>query len=296
MSKYSAIFRLTHTGALFLGENLCPSLWKRLSLWRSARAENRFWDLRAQLVQSCPDNVRLPRVNDAGRVINGCQVMHNGILVVINSYYGEALTHLLTCNRGCHEPQEEVVFDAILKSMPRGACMVELGAYWGFYSLWFAKEVPEARVFLVEPEQENLEMGRRNFEVNGQQGDFTQAYVGAIEGTAVDGRRIINVDSFTEAKGLGHLHILHSDIQGFELDMLHGAAHLLRARRVDYLFVSTHSMELHQACSEELQNHDYVILVSVTPEESYSVDGILVACSPQVMPPPFEHPSKYRPV
>lgn len=292
MKIQSAIFKLIHRGAKHLGMSLCPSLWKRLALWRSARADKRFWDYRIQLVQSCPDNARLRRVNDAGQVINGCLVMHNGISVVVNSYYGEALTHLLKSNRGCHEPQEEIVFDAILKAMPSEACMLELGAYWGFYSLWFSREVHGGRVFLIEPEPENLEMGRRNFEINGQQGDFTQAYVGEIAGTAEDGRRIISVDSFTETKGLGHLNILHADIQGFELDMLRGASHLLRARQVDYLFVSTHSMDLHQACVGTLTDHGYAILVSVSPEESYSVDGVLVACSPLVNPPTFSHPAK----
>ena len=41
--------------------------------------------------------------------------------------------------------------------------MVECGAYWGFYSLWFARDVPGGIAGLIEPNAANLETGRRNF-------------------------------------------------------------------------------------------------------------------------------------
>lgn len=276
-------------------KNQFPKTWERLVIWKSQRAERPLWLQRVLLVQSCPDNSRIERVKDAGRVKNGLQTMHNGIRVLADSYYGRPGTKLIAANRGCHEPQEEVAFAAVLKSMPDGACMMELGAYWGFYSLWFAKTVQNPHVFLVEPDPVNLLMGEKNFRINGVQGSFIQGYVSAESGVADDGRRVVNVDGLVAEKGIEHMHILHSDIQGFEHEMLHGASDLIRDRKVDYLFISTHSMELHRQCRDYLSDQDYQILTSVTPEESYSVDGILVAHSPLITPPEFVHPSRRVP-
>src|SRR5262245_7532451 len=117
------------------------------------------WDQRIADVVACPDNARLQRVPDAGRITDNYQVMHNGIKVVVEGYYVDGIARMLTANRGSHEPQEEVVFDDIVRSLPKGAVMVEAGAYWGFYSLWFCQVVEEARVYLIEPSEENLAVG-----------------------------------------------------------------------------------------------------------------------------------------
>ena len=92
---------------------------------------------------------------DAGKIADGYLIMHNGVKVKpMHPCYME----LLTANRGCHEPQEEMVFQEVLKHIPAGGCMVVLGAYWSFYSIWFAKTVERARCFMVEPEPEYLEV------------------------------------------------------------------------------------------------------------------------------------------
>ena len=64
--------------------------------------------------------------------------MHNGVLVQRGSYYGETATVLLELNRGVHEPQEERIFQEVLPYIPAGGSILELGAYWGFHSIWFA--------------------------------------------------------------------------------------------------------------------------------------------------------------
>jgi hypothetical protein len=38
-------------------------------------------------------------------------------------------------NRGVHEPLEEFVFQEVLKRLPEACAMIELGAYWGHYSM-----------------------------------------------------------------------------------------------------------------------------------------------------------------
>ncbi len=275
-----------------IGETICPCLCGQIDEWRAVRAERRHWDERIADVLACPDNARLRRAPEAGKIVGGLQAMHNGLKVVVNGYYGDGITRMLAANRGCHEPQEEVVFDAIVRSLPARAVMIEAGAYWGFYSMWFCQIISEARVFLVEPAEANLAVGQRNFQLNGFSGDFTQAYVGRDPGKHSDGTKIVSIESFLMEKGLTDVNILHADVQGFELEMLQGAKSLLDAGRIDYLFISTHSTELHTQCVELLRLHKYRVLVSVNLEETYSVDGVLVACGPRVTAPKFMPPSK----
>ena len=275
-----------------LGRKYCPSVWQSLDNWRARRAERHDWEKRIADVLSSPDNARLPRVANAGRVIDGFQVMHNGLKVIVNGYYGDGITRMLQLNRGCHEPQEEVVFDAIVRTLPPGAVMVEAGAYWSFYAMWFCREINSAKAFLIEPVASNLAIGKANFQLNGINGDFTQAYVGCAPGIHTDGTPILSVDSFATERKLSRLHVLHADIQGAEVSMLEGAYTLLSARQIDYLFISTHSVDLHEQCASFLRTQHYQLLASVDPEESHSVDGVLVACSPGIVPPVFAPPLK----
>jgi hypothetical protein len=274
-----------------MAATLLPDAWQRLARRRAAWAERRHWDERIANVLACPDSSRLERVRDAGRIVGDYQVMHNGVKVAVNGYYGDGITRMLTANRGCHEPQEEVVFDAVVKSLEPGATMLELGAYWGFYSLWFCQVVKDPKVYLVEPSSENLAIGRRNFELNGQRGVFMNAYVGSEEGVAQDGTRVLSVAAFFREAGLETLQLLHADVQGHELDMLRGTGTLLDEQRIDYLFVSTHRADLHAGCEEFLRVRGYRVLASVDLDQTYSYDGVLVACSPRVRPPRFAPPA-----
>src|SRR3954464_7231994 len=70
----------------------------------------RFWPQRYKDVLSSADNAFIPRVPDAGKVIDGAQVMHNGLRIARGSYYGYPITRMLRLNRGVHEPQEERAF------------------------------------------------------------------------------------------------------------------------------------------------------------------------------------------
>ncbi|NEO65855.1 MAG: FkbM family methyltransferase, partial [Moorea sp. SIO4G2] len=175
-----------------------------------------------------------------------------------------------------HEPQEELAFYMVLKEMPKQATMLELGAYWSFYSLWFHKSVHSPKCFLVEPLLSNFNYGKKNFSINGCTGNFTNAYVGRSSGL-VNGNKQICVDKFLKEKEIDHLNILHSDIQGYEVEMLHGADKSLSARIIDYIFISTHSNQLHDQCINLLESKDYLILASANLDESFARDGVIVA-------------------
>jgi hypothetical protein len=218
--------------------------------------------------------------------------MHNGLKVLTHGYYGRNITRLLARNRGCHEPQEEAVFAEVISTLPEGASIVECGAYWGFYSLWFLTAVHDAHAFLIEPDSNNLTVGQENFRLNGFNGCFTHAYVGNCAGIHSDGTAIVAIDSFVQERSLGQIDLLHADIQGAEFDMLMGARDLLRKRGIGYIFLSTHTPELHERCRSFLKANGYSELVSINIAESYSADGILIFYSPDIVPPPVPYPSR----
>lgn len=232
------------------------------------------WRKRIDDVVACPDNDRIPRVDEAGQMEGYHIVMHNGVKVCANGYYGGGNLNLLIENRGVHEPQEEWAFETIIDRLPECPVMIELGAYWGFYSLSLLKKRPRAACFLVEPDPYNLTSGKINFRLNGCRGRFLQAWIGAA---SVRKPRTIGVDDFCAKENIQHLHILHADIQGNEVEMLAGASRMLREKRVDYLFISTHSNRLHDACRKVLESSGYPVIASANLDETYSFDGLLVA-------------------
>jgi hypothetical protein len=95
--------------------------------------------------------------------------------------------------------------------MPPGAVMLELGAFWGFYFLWFASVVKN------------------------------------------------------------------------------------REERIDWIFISTHSEKLHHDCRDWLVPRGWVIVADANLNESYSVDGLLVAHRPGLHAPlAIDYPQRDR--
>jgi len=243
------------------------------------------WEARIRDVVSCPDNAFIPRCPDAGDISGSVITMHNGIRVRALGYYGSGILNMLVRNRGVHEPQEERAFSGVLPHIAPGSAILELGAYWGFYSLWFASVIPEAKCFLVEPDPRNLEAGRQNFQINGYQASFTRAAVGSVATTGLKSAATISVDSFCERLGIDRLQILHADIQGSELLMLQGAWRMLLAKAIDYVFISTHGEPCHKGCINVLEEAGYSILCSADKTQSFSFDGLVVAKSPAIARP-----------
>ncbi len=258
---------------------LCPPLGRWVGDLVTRERQRRYWRFRTALTVSCPDNAHIPRVAEAGRIHGDEQVMHNGIRVKLGSYsyFADEMHAILRENHGVHEPQEERAFAAVLPHVAPGGVIIELGACWAFYSLWFARTVANARVFLIEADATCLANGERNFALNGLTAHRTKAWVSGRSGQAPTGDPMVCVDDFVATHHLERIAILHSDIQGAELDMLKGAEQTLRAGKIDYLFVSTHGDDLHTACAKYLEQHGYAIIASANVSQSYSADGVLVA-------------------
>ena len=86
------------------------------------------------MTTSCRDCDHIPKVAGAGEVVeeNGqrVQIMHNGVRVIAGGYDGDWMMEIIRRLKGHHEPQEELVFHEILKTLPEQATMIELGGYW----------------------------------------------------------------------------------------------------------------------------------------------------------------------
>jgi hypothetical protein len=70
---------------------------------------------------------------------------------------------------------------------------------------------------------------------------------------------------------------LHADIQGFELDMLHGAIESLKSKCIMNIFISTHSNPIHYKCLSLLKKYGYFIVAEHNLYESFASDGLIVA-------------------
>ncbi|MFM7447253.1 MAG: FkbM family methyltransferase [Leptolyngbyaceae cyanobacterium] len=232
------------------------------------------WRIRIDDVVSSPDNAEIPRCHNAGEMDGYTITMHNGVRVSANGYYGDGFLNMLIENRGVHEPQEERVFEAIIQLLPEDCSMLELGAYWAFYSLSLLQQRPNAKCYLVEPDPVNLLSGKINFRLNNRQGYFKQA---GVDCKPRKNPKMISIDSFCREHRIEHLNILHADIQGCELAMLDGAREMLSEGKVDFVFISTHSNSLHTDCLERLISLGYMILAEVDLDETFSVDGLIVA-------------------
>ena len=260
---------------------------------------------RMLMTVSCRDADYIPKVPNAGLIIEDSdqqpvQIMHNGVKIVPDCYYGSWMTELIKRLRGHHEPQEEAVFHEVVRRLPPNANMLELGGFWAYYSLWFLKDHPGRRSLVLEPDPNHLEAGRRNAELNGLEPTFLQGFAGSHFEQATPfwtesaGELVLprySVEHLMQAQRWNRLDLLHVDIQGAELDVLSSCEQLFRRGLIDWVFVSTHSHWIsgdpltHQKCLGLLQDYGAAIEVEHDVHESFSGDGLIVA---RFCPPPMD--------
>lgn len=237
------------------------------------------WESRIHNVLIAEDNPFIPRHIEAGKLKGDWLIMHNGLKIDPMSYYGFGLMKMLLDNQGVHEPQEERIFQGVLSSIDKSKplTMMELGAYWSFYSMWLLDLFPMANCYMVEPDKKNLYYGKNNFVANDFKGTFIHAGIGKAINSKINVR---TVDDLCATNNIQFLDILHSDIQGYELEMLQGSERMISEKRIGYAFISTHSNDLHDGCREFLLKHSFTEVSSANVDESYSWDGILVMKAP----------------
>lgn len=255
---------------------------------------------------SCRDTDRLNKVPGAGEIfdLDGTRVqrMFNGVLIEEGCYYGPWMTEIITDLAGHHEPQEEVVFDAVVERLlatQPDASMIELGSFWAFYSMSFRLRAGVDNVIVdMEPDPAYLDVGRRNFALNGMDSLFLHGAIGSSPGemvsfTTESTGEVVDVPQYDlpalmAAGEIDRVGLLMVDIQGFETPLLAGAIDLLRSGAVRFMIVSTH----HHLISGDALTHQNVlttlreagghVIAEHTVGESYSGDGLVaVSFDPQ---------------
>lgn len=256
---------------------------------------------RVAITAAVRDTDGIAKVEDAGqiRTLDGgrrVQVMHNGVLIDEDCYGGAVETAIIKQLRGHHEPQEELAFHELVQRLvaegdPADRVMVELGAYWGYYSLWFAKDLPGARTILVEPDPANLEVGKRNFELNGVEGDWVHAAVGFDDGGEIwlacqsddKVRRVptVTLDGLLRERGLDRCDLLLCDTQGAELAVLEASTEAIEAGKLRFAVISTHHQMwsgdalTHQRCLALVEDLGGHVIAEHSISESCSGDGLI---------------------
>jgi FkbM family methyltransferase len=254
---------------------------------------------RSLMTISCRDSDPIAKVPDAGRTLEvdgeRVQVMHNGIRVVHGGYHGDWMAHIIRGLRGHHEPQEEVVFDRLLRYVRDGSLIVELGAFWAYYTQWYLRDVPGSRALCIEPDPHNLSIGRRNSTLNGNAARirFEQAWIGgepaaahsAVGESSPDPLVLPQLD-FAGVRALcpqSPIEVLHLDIQGAELGFLRSIPTRSARDALRFVMLSTHhssisgSTTTHPDCLDALRALGATILVEHDVIESYSGDGLILA-------------------
>lgn len=232
------------------------------------------WLERIDKVKISSDNARINKVANAGHLKDGKLTMHNGLQIAPLSYYGAPMLKMFMENESVHEPQEEYVFQEVLKTMRDDAVMLELGCYWGFYSMWFADKIDGNRNYLID-NHDGITRAKANFAMNNLEGTFMEGYIGKDDPNS--DISITNVDRICKDQKIDFIDVLHSDIQGFEMEMLQTMPEIVKNRAIGYIFISTHSKKLHYGCIDWLKENNYKVLCHSDLENSFSEDGLIVA-------------------
>ena len=252
---------------------------------------------RIEITTGCRDSDAIPRIAGAGTVESfrgrTVQIMHNGLRVISGGYYGEWMVEVIRRLRGCHEPQEEIVFWEALKRLGDAPVMIELGAYWSYYTGWFLKECPNGRAFCVEPDPNHLMTGQTNLELNGLHATFIQASVAATPAAPAPFRcesdwqirqvPAVSVDGLVRQHGMPQVDVLLCDAQGAETAMLEGCLETIGAGKLRFVFISTHHRTIsgdpwtHERCLARVLQLGGHVLAEHTVRESFSGDGLIAA-------------------
>jgi len=141
--------------------------------------------------------------------------------------------------------------------------------------MWMKQVAPDAQTICIDVDPECLGIGWSHYTLNGFTGIFQNYRIGS-SGIPVQGR----------------IDLLHCDIQGDEVEMLIAEAGRFNRSMIDYVFISTHSMNGHNQCTDLLIQYDYHIIAEVDPAHTFCEDGIIVASSPLIDPVRFELPKR----
>lgn len=180
------------------------------------------------------------------------------------------------CWLGIYEREAQAVFRA---RIGKGAVVFDIGANVGFFTLLASKIAgPGGAVYSFEPLPRNVDYLRRHVAANHAANVLVlPVAVSARSGTArlglasnpsmgrlADAGEVeVRCESLDELVGSGGLPLpdfVKIDVEGAELDVLHGGAALLQRHRPAML-LSTHGARMHEQCCALLREWGYALTV-----------------------------------
>jgi len=252
---------------------------------------------RVAITLACRDCDTIPKVRGAGRIFlrDGVEVqrMHEGTLVRAGGYGGPWMTRVIAGLRGHHEPQEEVIFHQLVAACRPGTRIVELAAYWAYYTNWYLGAVPGSEAVCVEPDADHVAVGQGNLAINGRSATWIRACLGGTHAPRMPFRQSSDgatveipchaMDSLLDEIGWRPIEMLHLDGQGVELPFLKSLDRAVDQKLLRFIVVSTHHASIsgspttHADCLRQLEALGAVILCEHGVEESFSGDGMIAA-------------------
>jgi hypothetical protein len=167
--------------------------------------------------------------------------------------------------------------------------MLELGSFWGLWSLAFRKRFPNGHNVLVEYGSHQLSVGRKNFEANDLDAKFIHA--GVFINKSGTARRVksdvqFNMNGILGAPG-GELELhsfflensrfdlIHADIQGSEWELIRFLCEnrYLELLNNQVIVICSHSARNHFKIKKQLLTNGYLI---VQEDQTFGYFGHLV--------------------
>lgn len=178
---------------------------------------------------------------------------------------------------GKYEPQVHRALEGLVRP---GDVVFDVGAHIGYWTLVFAETVgPKGQVVGFEPDPDNFGRLSRNVERNRARiGDATVVWAGVASRTGqagfvrglgsgagglspTGGDIQVPIESLDHAAArFGPPAFVKMDVEGGELDVLHGARDLLARGRTRFL-IEMHSEHLRRECTRLLEDAGYRIRV-----------------------------------
>jgi len=157
--------------------------------------------------------------------------------------------------------------------------MVELGSNWCYYSLLFKHIIGKEKTLniMVEPVEDSLQLGKDHFTLNSCEGIF---YKKGITNTMEYYDKIIKLDFITldeilKQNSLTHLDILHSDVDGNEIELIEKNIDFFKEGKAKNVFILTHGDNCSSKCKEFFNQFPYS-LIAEFPHGTQCGDGLLV--------------------
>jgi hypothetical protein len=157
--------------------------------------------------------------------------------------------------------------------------MIELGSNQAYYSMLFKAILKgqDTLNLMIEPTDEYMARGKHHFSINNYDGIFINKCIGKrwIAHSYDFEKKETSVDKLIEDYKIEKLDVLHSDIDGAEFTMLEGATESLKNKKIEYAFILTHYLGMHEECLKFITQFDYDILLDHR-EETVGGDRLII--------------------